>query len=276
MDRGRRSFLTASAALAASQVAGVGSTAEPGARNGRTAVTKPEQMALGAQRANGHYTCVRTMESTEGPYYYESSLRRSNVTEGRKGVPLKLRILVANALQPGNTCSALPGAVVDIWQADADGQYSNVGTDFQHTNTVGQTYLRGHQLTDAAGYVEFDTIVPGWELVAVPGPQNALLRATHIHIKVFHERQVATTQLYFPNDYLDELYSNVDPYRTHQKMGAPGATGEFERQRNEQDGAFLADQSKPLEVKRVANGIAAEATIGLVTLGTRGIAPLFR
>jgi protocatechuate 3,4-dioxygenase beta subunit len=275
MDRGRRGFLAAGAALAASQVTRVGTSAEPAAHDGRKAITRAEQRAMREQRDSGHYTCVRTLQSDEGPYYYESSLNRSNVTEGRKGVPLKLRILVANAVKPGNTCSALPGAVVDLWHADADGQYSNVGGDFQYVDTVGETFLRGHQRTDADGYVEFETIVPGWELVAV-APQRAAVRTTHIHIKVFHERLVATTQLYFPDDYLDELYLNVDPYRTHRKMGAPGAIREFDRLRNEQDPTFIGDQSKPMQIKRLANGIAAEATIGLVSLGSRGIAPLFR
>jgi protocatechuate 3,4-dioxygenase beta subunit len=273
MDRRRRELITAGAVLLGSQMAGA---ADPPFRDGRQAAKKQDALALGAHRANGRYTCVRTMESNEGPYYYESSLRRRDITEGRKGVPLHLRILVANAAQPGNTCSALIGAVVDVWQADADGQYSNVGTDFQHLDTVGQTYLRGHQVTDAAGYVEFQTIVPGWELVSVRPPQNAVLRATHIHVRVFHERQVTTTQLYFPDEYLDELYTSVDPYRTHRKMTAPGAAGEFDRLRNTQDRAFLEDQSRPMPIRRVAGGIAAEATIGLVTLGSRGFAPLFR
>jgi len=275
MDRDRRKLIAAGSALAITQVAGV-RAGEQAARDGRTAVTRPEQLAMVTQRTGGHYTCVRTMESNEGPYYYESSLRRSNITEGRKGVPLRLRILAANAVLPGDTCSALTDAVVDVWQADADGQYSNVGTDFQQENAVGKTFLRGHQITDPAGYVEFETIVPGWELVSVPGPQRAVVRATHIHVKVYHQRQVATTQLYFPDDYLDEIYTSVDPYRSHQKMTAPGATGEFDRLRNAQDTAFIADKSKPMEIQRAANGIMAQATIGLVTLGSRGIAPLFR
>ena len=276
MDRLRRDVLTAGAALLGSQVAGVGNAAETAYRDGRTAIQRPEQLAMGAQRAGGKYTCVRTPESNEGPYYYESSLRRSNITEGRKGVPLRLRVLVANAILPGDTCSALPGAVVDVWQADADGMYSNVGTDFQHLDTVGQTFLRGHQVTDADGYVEFETIVPGWELMAVRPQERAVLRTTHIHVRVFHERLVATTQLYFPDEYLDELYANVDPYRTHRRQTAPGAPGEYERLRNTQDSAFLADQSKPMQIERLADGIAAQATIGLVTLGSRGIKPLFR
>ena len=59
-------------------------------------------------------------------------------------------------------------------------------------------------------------MVPGWEI------GRNVVRATHVHVKVFHENKVITTQLYFPNQFLDDLYVNVDPYRTHQQMTAPG------------------------------------------------------
>lgn len=276
MDKDRRGFITATVAAAASQLAGIGEGAEQGMRDGRKATTKQEQLDISRSRNNGHYTCVRTLESNDGPFYYESSLRRGNITEGRKGVPLRLRIQVANALIPGNSCSPLPGAVVDVWQADADGMYSNVGGDIQNEATLGQTFMRGHQLTDANGFVEFETVMPGWELVSVPPPANAVLRATHIHVKVFQDYKIAATQLYFPDEYLDELYNTVEPYRRHQRMTAPGASGDFGRIRNTQDTAFLADRSKPMEIKRHDDGIFAEATIGIVTLGAKGVAPLFR
>ena len=41
--------------------------------------------------------------------------------------------------------------------------------------------------------VEFDSVVPGWEV------GRNVVRATHVHVKVFHENKVATTQLYFPD-----------------------------------------------------------------------------
>ncbi len=85
---------------------------------------------------------------------------------------LRLGVRVADALIPGSSCAPLPGAVVDVWQADADGMYSNVGGDLQNVDTVGQTFMRGHQLSNRDGYVEFDTVVPGWELVGVPIPDT--------------------------------------------------------------------------------------------------------
>jgi hypothetical protein len=78
------------------------------------------------------------------------------------------------------------GPVVDIWHADADGLYSNVGADLQEENTVGQTFMRGHQVADATGMVEFNSVVPGWEI------GRNVARTTHVHVKVFHENKVVT------------------------------------------------------------------------------------
>jgi protocatechuate 3,4-dioxygenase beta subunit len=270
VDLDRRRFVTTTATLAAAQLAGVRVAGAQSRLDGTAPVTGATIDALAAQRNGGRFTCVRTPESNDGPYYYRSSSRRSAIAEGRSGVPLKLRITVASALRPGDVCPPLADAVVDIWHADADGSYSNVGSDLQAENTVGQTFMRGHQVTDAAGQVEFDSVVPGWEV------GRNVARATHIHVKVFHENKIVTAQLYFPNEFLDDLYANVDPYRTHRQMTAPGAGRLFDRLRNEEDLGFLADQSAPMPIRRDANLVTAEATIGIATLGSLGVAPLFR
>ena len=69
-----------------------------------------------------------------------------------------------------STCKPLSGAAVDIWQADAVGSYS----DESSQSTVGETWLRGVQLTNAQGLARFTTIYPGF----YSG------RAPHIHAKV--------------------------------------------------------------------------------------------
>ncbi len=86
------------------------------------------------------------------------------------------RITLAGLIPGGNKCMPLSGAVIDVWHTDAAGLYSNVGPDLQPVDTVGQTFLRGHQITDDAGCVEFDTIVPGWEIVAAAPPVIAARR----------------------------------------------------------------------------------------------------
>ena len=146
----------------------------------------------------------------------------------------------------------------------------------QRTLTVGETFCRGHQVTDDSGYVEFDTIVPGWEFVETPAPPGVARRTTHIHVKVFSDFKVTTTQLYFPDEYMNELYAGVQPYTANRSMEAPVSGRRYERITNAEDREFLSSQSRPMSLERIADGIVATATIGLVTLGTRRLQTLFR
>ncbi|MEO6468998.1 MAG: hypothetical protein ABIP21_07855 [Acidimicrobiia bacterium] len=67
--------------------------------------------------------CVLTPEQTEGPFYLDDATVRSDITEGRPGVPLELEFAVVDAQQ----CTPMSGVAVDIWHCDALGEYS--GTD---------------------------------------------------------------------------------------------------------------------------------------------------
>src|SRR6266542_644329 len=92
--------------------------------------------------ASGAVKCVLTPEMTEGPYYIEGERNRRNITEGRPGAALRLRLAVVDA----STCRPLKGAAVDIWHADAGGVYSGFGA-----GASSRTFMRGVQKTDAAG-----------------------------------------------------------------------------------------------------------------------------
>jgi len=126
------------------------------------------ESGLAAPRAAGVATApalVLTPEQEEGPFYVAIEKIRKNITLGRPGVPLHLQIKVeSTAGKP------IEDAACDIWQCDAKGVYS----DESSQSTVGQTWLRGVQLTDAHGLASFVTIYPG----------HYQGRATHIHIKV--------------------------------------------------------------------------------------------
>jgi protocatechuate 3,4-dioxygenase beta subunit len=112
-------------------------------------------------------TCLRLMpEQEEGPFYVDIEKVRENTVEGQEGVPLDLRIRVIDHRR----CVPVVGAACDIWSCNAAGVYSDESSE----DTVGQTYLRGVQFTDSAGWAEFKTIYPG----------HYAGRATHIHIKV--------------------------------------------------------------------------------------------
>jgi protocatechuate 3,4-dioxygenase beta subunit len=140
----------------------------------------------------GGAACRLTPEQTEGPYYLDNDLVRSNIIDGHPGTPLRLELLVENA-----ACAALAGAAVDIWHCDAAGAYSGFGA-----GASSRTFLRGTQIADAAGKVVFETIYPGWYVG----------RATHIHVKVHTGgREIHTGQLYFDEALNDAVYRQA-PY----------------------------------------------------------------
>ena len=143
--------------------------------------------------------CVLTPEAMEGPFYFDPQLVRSDITEGKQGAPLVLTLQVVEA----KDCAAIPGARVDIWQADGLGLYS--GYARQETGSAkGETFLRGTQFAGAGGEVRFATIYPGW----YPG------RTPHIHFKIFvDDINVVTGQLYFPDPITEHVYATTLPYR---------------------------------------------------------------
>ena len=179
-------------------------------------------------------------------------------------------------LGEGGRCFPLAGAIIDIWQTSPAGLYSNVGKDLQPVDTRGQSFLRGHQVTDDKGYVEFDTIVPGWEIVPAAPPVGVAKRTTHIHVKAFHEREVLTTQLYLPDPLIDQLYADVEPYKSHRLLTAPGLSQSYERIRNGQDRFYNMAKAQPMGVQRVNGVLVAKATIGVISQFEPGVRTLFR
>ena len=170
-----------------------------------------------------------TPELTEGPYWVDTALRRSDVranTSGAEtapgvaqdGVSLKLTIKVLESGKP------LSGVAVDIWHANARGLYSDessqaAGGGAGGGDTSGQNYLRGYQITGRdrginaaplAGQVSFETIWPGWYTG----------RAIHIHVRVRklseHGATIAgyTTQIFFSDADNDAVVSGAAPYNT--------------------------------------------------------------
>lgn len=137
--------------------------------------------------------CAIAPTETVGPFPSLVDLIRSDIREGRSGTPVVLTLTVVNV---NSGCSPVANAVVDIWQCDAEGRYSQYtqpGFDGRS-----QTFLRGIQATDSAGQVTFTTIYPGWY-------QG---RATHIHIEVsVNGRSVKVTQIAFPETVTAQVYA---------------------------------------------------------------------
>jgi protocatechuate 3,4-dioxygenase beta subunit len=150
--------------------------------------------------------CVVTPEVTEGPYFVDEMLNRSDIRTdpatgaARRGVPLDLTL--ALSLVGASGCGALAGALVDMWHCDALGLYSDISAQ----STVGQRFLRGYQVSDASGRVRFTTIYPGW----YSG------RAVHIHFKVRTNPAGArgtefTSQMFFDEALTDQVHAQA-PY----------------------------------------------------------------
>jgi protocatechuate 3,4-dioxygenase beta subunit len=174
---------------------------------------------------------------TEGPYYLDENLIRRDISEGKDGLPLELRLTVENA----STCKPIAKATVEVWHADATGNYS--GFDGAATQT---TYLRGGQRTDHNGLAIIDTIYPGWYRGRTP----------HIHLKVHVGGNVVHTgQLFFRSATSEAVYEN-GAYASH---GEPDTT-------NATDNIYANGGSKSLLrlVKRSGGGY-----IGAITLGVK-------
>ncbi|KAI9346519.1 Intradiol ring-cleavage dioxygenase [Obelidium mucronatum] len=205
--------------------------------------------------------CLLQPEIEEGPYWIARELVRTNIVDGQPGVPLKLAITVVNV----KTCQPIPNAFVDVWHANAIGEYSGyiansddvtdaekvnvevpkfsneqseiaknpTGSQLQHAQLFNNNnFGRGVHQTDKSGVVHFDTFFPGF----YEG------RPTHIHIKVYlngslnsdgtysGESGVHIGQLFFPAE------SKAEVYQRPEYLGTP-----YTETSNEDDGDFLIE-----------------------------------
>lgn len=151
--------------------------------------------------------CVVRPRQTEGPFFVDERLERYDIRpdpmtgEVRQGVPLELTFRVSRLA--AGSCSPLANAVVDLWQCDAAGLYSDV--EDPGFRTIGQKFLRGYQVADASGTARFRTIFPGW----YPG------RTVHIHFKLrvtdSHRAYEFASQIYFADELTDRIHAR-SPY----------------------------------------------------------------
>ncbi|WP_053063998.1 intradiol ring-cleavage dioxygenase [Caballeronia mineralivorans] len=234
--------------------------------------------AQAAESTHSSGLCLLSAEQEVGPYYIEDELLRSDITEGRAGVPLFLNIALVDARR----CLPLANAIVDIWHCDALGVYSGFTKTTQSALPPGPmptgafgpppgagdlhgrpppppskptdrlTFLRGVQRSDTHGNVVFQTIFPGF----YPG------RTNHIHFKVRvagsagdgslkGEHVSHIGQIFFPEKLTLELMQDR-PYREHR----------IQRTTLADDGVFL-DQQGATSIARVQALDSSTASNGL-------------
>ena len=211
--------------LAACAPGGALASPSPTATAQQTSAAATTAAATAAAAATTLPSCIVRPALTEGPYFIDEKLDRSDIRSDpatgvvRPGAILNLNFLVSRVT--GSACTALSGAMVDVWQCDALGVYPGVG------NAAGQKFLRGFQNTDASGSAKFMTIYPGWY-------QG---RAVHIHFKIRPTSSSEfTSQLFFD----DALSTQVFAQAPYSQKGTQGIT------RNSSDGIFQQSGGKLL------------------------------
>ncbi|KAG6614773.1 LYR motif containing protein 1 [Phytophthora cinnamomi] len=116
--------------------------------------------------------CILEPEVTQGPYYVNGELVRSDIREDQEGVDLYAEIQIVDV----NTCEPVEGLYLDFWHCNATGVYSGIvasgNGDSSDTTNLDKTFLRGLTPTDEDGVASYTSIFPG----------HYTSRATHIHI----------------------------------------------------------------------------------------------
>ena len=248
---------------AAIPTTGGAATAEPAATATRvpatsvptSAATAASTVAAATQAATpvaSLPSCIVRPALTEGPYFVDEKLNRSDIRSDpsdnsvKAGVPLALTVRVVKV--SGTSCTPLAGATVDVWHCDALGVYSDA-SDPTFGSTKGKKFLRGYQTTDDNGVAKFTTIYPGWY-------QG---RAVHIHFKIRSKTSAGaaydfTSQWFFDESLMPQIYAQA-PYST---KGTKGRTT------NAQDGIYQGGgQQLLLALSKDGQGYATTFDIGV-------------
>ena len=248
---GAAAFLAActpAGSSSAPSAAASGSGAASASASASAAATDGSSGAAGSAGASALPACVVVPELTEGPYYVDVELERSdirtNTTDGAAvdGAQLTLEWMVSQA--DGSACMPIEGAIVDVWHCDALGVYSAVQGNSGN-------FLRGFQRTDSSGKATFQTIYPGWY-------QG---RAVHIHFKIRTEPEADagfefTSQLFFD----DELSRSVFSSGVYAQKGAQDMPNESDGIYNQSGGATLLSVTQDGGGYRATFPIAVQLT----------------
>jgi protocatechuate 3,4-dioxygenase alpha subunit len=159
----------------------------------------------------------QTPSQTVGPFFYDGMFRGGEnilATDQTRGQP----IVITGQVLDGDG-EPVPDAVIEIWQADAEGIF-NHPADPRRAAADPNFRGFGRAATREGGTYEFHTVKPG----RVPDRAGAL-QAPHIDMRVFARGMLihADTRLYFedePANADDVLLTSVDPARRHTLLAA--------------------------------------------------------
>ena len=137
-------------------------------------------------------TCVTTPDIL-GPFYKAGAPFKEDISASSSATPL---IMEGRVLKDCDT--VLPGAIVEIWNADENGSY-DISTEFK---------FRGQCQTQQNGMYRFKTIIPGRYL------NGNTYRPSHIHFRITAPGYgELVSQVYFK----DDPFINGDPWASTAK-----------------------------------------------------------
>jgi protocatechuate 3,4-dioxygenase beta subunit len=116
--------------------------------------------------------CRVTPRDALGPYYKSGALERAELCASGSGG--KERLVVSGRVLGMPDCAPLAGALVEVWQADERGDYTQVSSSRKDDPNC---LLRASIKTGGDGRYSFNTVLPG----EYPG------RPRHIHYRVSHD-----------------------------------------------------------------------------------------
>ena len=172
--------------------------------------------ALGGALLGGHgrladADCRPTESDILGPFYRFGAPFRSRLVDASEPGD---RLIVSGTVLSADCRTAVPGALVEIWQANHTGIYdTSLPGNFTEVTTF---HLRGMLYTNEQGRYEIETIMPGRYPIPpnLPGFEKyaGVTRPAHIHFRVMESLHIPlTTQLYFKGD----PYIANDPFAGH-------------------------------------------------------------
>ena len=141
--------------------------------------------------------CELTPRQPSGPFYLKTHVRgaqfSNDLTSVKAGRPDGEVIRVEGRVRDRN-CMPIPGARIEIWQANAVGRYAHPRDPNPaplDPNFVGW----GEAVTDENGLYTFTTIKPGAYHASA-----SWTRPPHIHFRVQGKTAGLTTQMYFAGE----------------------------------------------------------------------------
>ncbi|WP_137819587.1 twin-arginine translocation pathway signal protein [Pseudomonas sp. 2FG] len=170
----------------------------------RTFLHRSAVIAGGALLAGPGFAAQQNCRPTEaeiiGPYYRFGAPFRARLADPDEPGD---RLVLTGTVFSSDCHTPLPGALIEVWQANQAGLYdTNKPGNFTETTTF---HLRGMLYTNEKGQYEIETIVPGRYPIPpnLPGLEKyaGLTRPAHIHMRFMESLHVpVTTQLYFKGD----------------------------------------------------------------------------